>query len=69
MGVLKVLNLTVSNLGWCSGLERTDFNSFNFGKVWQSSKNRFLTVSTLGSCGSLEKSEFNSFYFARVWWY
>ena len=56
MGVLKVLNLTVSNLGWCSGLERTDFNSFNFGKVWQSSKNRFLTVSTLGSCGSLEKS-------------
>ena len=30
MGVLKVQNLTVSNLGWCSGLERTDFNSFNF---------------------------------------
>ena len=34
--VLKVLNLTVSTLGGCGGLERTDFNSFYFGKVWQS---------------------------------
>ena len=32
MGVLKVLHLTVSNLGWCRCLERIDFNSFNFGK-------------------------------------
>ena len=29
--VLKELILTVSTLGECSGLERTDCNSFNFG--------------------------------------
>ena len=34
--VSKVLDLTVSTLGGCGGLERTDFNSFYFGKVWQS---------------------------------
>ena len=28
--VLKVLNLTVSTLGGCGGLERTDFNSVYF---------------------------------------
>ena len=36
MAVLKELILTVSTLGECSSLERTDFNSFYFGKVWQS---------------------------------
>ena len=41
MAVLKELNLTVSPLGGCSGLERTDFNSFYFGKVWQSRENSF----------------------------
>ena len=34
--VLKVLDLTVSTLGGCAGLDRTDFNSFYFGRVWQS---------------------------------
>ena len=34
--VLKVLDLTVSNLGGYGSLERTDFNSFYFGKVWHS---------------------------------
>ena len=34
--VLKVLDLTVSTLRGCGGLERTDFNSFYFWKVWQS---------------------------------
>ena len=33
---MKKLNLTVSTLRGCGGLERTDFNSFYFGKVWQS---------------------------------
>ena len=28
--------LTVSTLQGCGCLERTDFNSFYFGKVWQS---------------------------------
>ena len=34
--VLKVLDLTISTLEECSGLERTDFNSFYFARVWQS---------------------------------
>ena len=34
--VLKELILTVSTLGGSSGLERTDFNSFYFERVWQS---------------------------------
>ena len=32
--VLKTLILTVSTLGRCGDLERTDFNSFYFGRVW-----------------------------------
>ena len=32
--MLKVLDLTVSTLVGCSGLERTDFNSFYFASVW-----------------------------------
>ena len=51
MAVLKELILTVSTLGGCGSLERTDFNSFYFGR---------------GSV-SLERTEFNSFYFGRVW--
>ena len=39
MVVLKELDLTILTLGGCSGLERTDFNTFYFGKVWQSGKN------------------------------
>ena len=31
MAVLKELILTVSTLGGCGSLERTDFNSFYFG--------------------------------------
>ena len=34
--VLKELILTLSTLRECSSFERTDFNSFYFGKVWQS---------------------------------
>ena len=34
--VLKELILTVSTLGRCGSLEKTDFTSFYFGKVWQS---------------------------------
>ena len=34
--VLKELILTLSTLGRCGSLERTDFNSFYFGNVWQS---------------------------------
>ena len=64
MAVLKELILTVST--FVAGLERTDFNSFYFGKV-AVLKELILTVSTLGRCGSLERTDFNSFYFGRVW--
>ena len=37
--VLKELILTVSTLGMCGSGERTDFNTFYFGNVWQSWKN------------------------------
>ena len=36
MVILKELILTVSTLQGCGGVDRTDFNSFYFGKVWQS---------------------------------
>ena len=48
--VLKELILTVSTLEGCGGLERTNFNSFYFG--------RCVVV--------LKELIFNSFYFGRV---
>ena len=35
MAVLKELILAVFTLRVCGGLERTAFNSFYFGRVWQ----------------------------------
>ena len=58
--VLKELILTVSTLGGCSGLERTDFSVAVL-------KELILTVSTLGGCSGLERTAFNSFYFGRMW--
>ena len=70
MAVLKELILTVSTLEGCGSLERTDFNSFYFGKVGNLERTDgfyfvlkelgFLTVflCTLGG--------FNSVYFGRV---
>ena len=55
------LLLTVSTLSGWGSLERTDFNSFYFGKVWWPWKNWFLTVSTLGWCGGLWKTWFLTF--------
>ena len=46
--VLKELLLTVSTLGGCGSLERTDFNSFYFKRVMVVLKELILTVSTLG---------------------
>ena len=37
--VWKELILTISTLGMCGSLKKTDFNSFYFGKVWQSRNN------------------------------
>ena len=36
MVILKELNLTVSILGGCGGLERTELIHFYFRKVWWS---------------------------------
>ena len=45
MVVLKELILTVSTFDLCSGLERTDFNSFYLG----------------GGSGGVKKTDYNSF--------
>ena len=52
------LFLTVTTLSGWGSLERTDFNSFYFGKVWRPWKNWFLTVSTLGWCCGCERTDF-----------
>ena len=67
MAVLKELILTVSTLGRCGSLERTDFNSIYLCEGVMLLKELILTVSTLGMCGSLKRTDFNSFYFVRVW--
>ena len=50
--------LTVSTLGGCGGLQRTDFNSFYFGQGVVVFKELILTVSTLGGCGGLQRTDF-----------
>ena len=64
-GGLKKLTLTVSTLGRCGGLERTDFNSFYLWEGVAVLKELILTVSTLEWCGGLKRTDFNSFYFGR----
>ena len=50
--VLKELIFTVSTLGGCAGLERTDFEQF---LLWEN-----VVV--------LKELILNSYYFGRVWW-
>ena len=66
MVVLKELILTISNLGGCGHLERTDFLQFLFWEDVVVLKELILTVSTLGGCGHLERTDFNHIYFGRV---
>ena len=47
--VLKVLDLTVSTLRGCGGLERSDFKHFLLFRRY----------------GSLERTNFNTFYFGK----
>ena len=83
MAVLKKLNLRVSTLQGCGGLESPDLTVSTLGRYGSLERNYFmfllweglavlkklnLTVSTLQGCGGLERTGFNSFYFARVWW-
>ena len=75
--VLKELILTVSTLGRYGSLERTDFNTVYFGKVWWWLKELILTVSTfvmllkelsnVSTCVAVKRTDFNCFYFGKVW--
>ena len=67
MAVLKNLNLTVSTLQGCGGIESPAFNSFLLYKGVGILKELILTVSTLQGCGSLERTDLNTFYFGNVW--
>ena len=81
-GLEGELILTVSTLGGCGGLERTDFNSFYFGSVAVLKelilivstfegvavlKELILTVSSLGRCGGLESIYLSWIYQFLLW--
>ena len=69
MAVLKELILTVSSLGRCGSLERTDFISNSLKELlWEGMavlKELILTVSILGRV--FLELDFYSFYFKRGW--
>ena len=54
---------TISILGGCAGLERTDFEQFLLWGCGGLEKNWFWTVSILGGCGGLERTDFEQFLF------
>ena len=66
--VLKELIFTVSTLGGCGGLGRTDCLQFLLWEGVVILKELIFTVCTLGGCDGLERTDFHSFYFGRVWW-
>ena len=55
------LTITVSTLGGCAGLERTDFKQFLLWKGVVVLKELTITVSTLGGCAGLERTDFKQF--------
>ena len=67
MAGLKQLISTVSTLGRCGSLEKTDFKQFLLWEAVAVLKELILTVSTLRGGGSLERTDLNSFYFGKVW--
>ena len=50
--------LTVSILGGCGGLERTQFQQFLHCEAVVILKELILTVSTFGGCGDLQRINF-----------
>ena len=50
--------LTVSPLGWCGSIERTDFYQFPLWEGVMVLKELILIVSMLGGCGGLERTDF-----------
>ena len=63
--VLKELIFTVSTLGRCGSLERTDLIVSTLGGDGGLER-LILRVSTLQGCCDLESPGFNNFYFGRV---
>ena len=55
--VLKELILSVSALGGCGGLKRTDFYQFLLWKGLVVLKELIFSVSILGGCGGLERTD------------
>ena len=70
MVVLKELIFTVSTLGGCDGLERTDFEQFLLWEGVVVLKELILKEQFLLWEGVVVLKELilNSFYFGRVWW-
>ena len=67
--VLKELVFTISTLGGCGSLERTDFKQF---LLWEGvvvlNELILKQVLHLRGCGGLERTDFKQFLFERVWW-
>ena len=63
--VLKVLDLTVSTLGGYGSLEKTDFNSFYFGRCGSLETIDFNSFYFWEGVAVLKKTDFNSFYFGK----
>ena len=63
--VLKELIFTVSTLGGCGGLERTDFEQF---LLWEGVVVLKELILNSFYFGVVLKVILNSFYFGRVWW-
>ena len=51
----------MSTLGGCSGLERTDFQSFSFWEDIVVQKGMILGIVTLGWCGGILRADFKQF--------
>ena len=67
--VLKELIFTVSTLGGCGGLERTDFSQFLLWEGVMVLKELILNSFYFGRVWwSWNGLNFYSFYFGRVWW-
>ena len=56
--VLKKLILTVSTLGECGGLDKTQFSHLLLWEGLVALKELILKISTLGGCGGLDKTHF-----------
>ena len=66
--IFKELILTVSILGGCGGLERTQFQHFLHWEAVVVLKELIFNSFYIGRLWWSSKNYFNSFYIRRVWW-